>query len=305
MAIRDVLMRGDLALTPSEEKIVKLLLTDYPTSGLGTATSLARRAGVSDPTVIRLVMKLGFDGFADFQAKLLAEIESRLHSPLLMMEAKRADQAAASADQAVVITYIQSVIKALDKAMTTTPVTTYDRAARIIMEAKGQVIFLGGRFSRHVAGMLAGYIYQFRSGVVDLGALSAQQFDSIADMGKRDVLVVFDYRRYQLDVVAFAKQAAARGVKVVLFTDPWLSPVSEYSEATIVSPQEVASPYDTLGPSIVQMEALVTHILSTISETTHDRIEALEEVRRQNAITLDSVRDDELGIRDFPGPKAR
>jgi DNA-binding MurR/RpiR family transcriptional regulator len=159
MAIRDVLMRGDLALTPSEEKIVKLLLTDYPTSGLGTATSLARRAGVSDPTVIRLVMKLGFDGFADFQARLLAEIESRLHSPLLMMEAKRADQAAASPDQAVVITYIQSVIKALDKAMTTTPVTTYDRAARIIMEAKGQVLFLGGRFSRHVAGMLAGYIY--------------------------------------------------------------------------------------------------------------------------------------------------
>jgi hypothetical protein len=88
--------------------------------------------------------------------------------------------------------------------------------------------------------------------------------------------------------------------------------VSEYSEATIVSPQEVTSPYDTLGPSIVQMEALVTHILSTISEATHDRIEALEDVRRQNAITLDSVRDDgrsaldeELGIRDFPGPKAR
>ncbi|RUX43874.1 MurR/RpiR family transcriptional regulator, partial [Mesorhizobium sp. M7A.F.Ca.CA.002.09.1.1] len=53
MAIRDVLMRGDLALTPSEEKIVRLLLTDYPTSGLGTASSLARRAGVSDPTVVR------------------------------------------------------------------------------------------------------------------------------------------------------------------------------------------------------------------------------------------------------------
>lgn len=312
MAIRDVLMRGDLALTPSEEKIVKLLLTDYPTSGLGTATSLARRAGVSDPTVIRLVMKLGFDGFADFQARLLAEIESRLHSPLLMMEAKRADQAAASADQAVVITYIQSVINALDKAMTTTPVTTYDRAARIIMEAKGQVMFLGGRFSRHVAGMLASYIYQFRSGVVDMGTLSAQRFDILADMGKRDVLVVFDYRRYQLDVVAFAKQAAARGVKIVLFTDPWLSPVSEYAEATIVSPQEVTSPYDTLGPSIVQMEALVTHILSTISEATHDRIEALEEVRRQNTVTLDSVRDngrnildEEPGMRDFPGPKAR
>lgn len=95
MAIRDVLMRGDLALTPSEEKIVRLLLTDYPTSGLGTASSLARRAGVSDPTVVRLVVKLGYEGFPDFQAKLLAEVEARLHSPLLMMEAKTSRGSAA------------------------------------------------------------------------------------------------------------------------------------------------------------------------------------------------------------------
>src|SRR5687768_18516279 len=75
MTIREVLMHPGLALTPSEEKIVQLLLTDYPTSGLGSASSLARRAGVSDPTVVRLVMKLGYEGFPDFQAKLLAEVE--------------------------------------------------------------------------------------------------------------------------------------------------------------------------------------------------------------------------------------
>jgi hypothetical protein len=74
MTIREVLMHPGLALTPSEEKIVQLLLTDYPTSGLGSASSLARRAGVSDPTVVRLVMKLGYEGVPDFQAKLLAEV---------------------------------------------------------------------------------------------------------------------------------------------------------------------------------------------------------------------------------------
>lgn len=286
MAIRDVLMRQDIVLTPSEEKIVRLLLTDYPTSGLGTASSLARRAGVSDPTVVRLVMKLGYEGFADFQEKLLAEVEARLHSPLLMMETKRAS---ASQDNTIV-TYLHSIGAAIEKAVSATPLQSYDRAARLIMDARGDVVILGGRFSRHVAGMLASHIVQLRPGVRELGALSAQAFDTLVDLGRKDVLVVFDYRRYQLDVVAFAQQASARGVRILLFTDQWLSPIADQAEVTIVSPLEVASPYDTLAPAVAQMEGLVAHILATIGDAaTTARIQQLEDVRHANAVTADSV----------------
>lgn len=285
MAIRDVLMRQDIALTPSEEKIVRLLLTDYPTSGLGTASSLARRAGVSDPTVVRLVVKLGYEGFSDFQEKLLAEVEARLHSPLLMMEAKRAS---ASQDNTIV-TYLHSIGAAIEKAVSATPLQSYDRAARLIMDARGDVVILGGRFSRHVAGMLASHVVQLRPGVRELGALSAQAFDTLVDLGRKDLLVVFDYRRYQLDVVAFAQQASARGVRILLFTDQWLSPIADQAEVTIVSPLEVASPYDTLAPAVAQMEGLVAHILATIGDAATARIKQLEDVRHANAVTADSV----------------
>lgn len=298
MAIRDVLMRQDLALTPSEEKIVRLLLTDYPGAGLGSASSLARRAGVSDPTVVRLAVKLGYEGYPDFQAKLLAEVEARLHSPLLMMEAKRPS----GSEDNPILAYLASVDEAMRKAASITPLTTYDRTARLIMEAKGDIVLVGGRFSRHVAGMFAGYLLQFRANVRDIGVLSSQSLDILADLGRKDVLVVFDYRRYQLDVVSFARQAAARDVRIVLFTDQWLSPVAEFAETTIVSPLEVASPYDTLAPAIAQMEALTAHILSTLGDEGRARIERLEEVRHANAVTLDEPSQD--GARTTPGPKS-
>lgn len=298
MAIRDVLMRQDLALTPSEEKIVRLLLTDYPGAGLGSASSLARRAGVSDPTVVRLAVKLGYEGYPDFQAKLLAEVEARLHSPLLMMEAKRPS----GSEDNPILAYLASVDEAMGKAASITPLTTYDRTARLIMDAKGDIVLVGGRFSRHVAGMFAGYLLQFRANVRDIGVLSSQSLDILADLGRKDVLVVFDYRRYQLDVVSFARQAAARDVRVVLFTDQWLSPVAEFAETTIVSPLEVASPYDTLAPAIAQMEALTAHILSTLGDEGRARIERLEEVRHANAVTLDEPSQD--GARTTPGPKS-
>src|SRR5690606_34042948 len=124
----------------------------------------------------------------------------------------------------------------------------------------------------------------------------AQAFDILADLGRKDVLVVFDYRRYQLDVIAFARQAAARGMRILLFTDQWLSPLAEHAEVTMISPLDVASPYDTLVPALAQVEALVARILSTLGEDARARIERLEDVRHANAVTLD-VEDLQDGAR--------
>lgn len=288
MAIRDDLMRRDLALTPSEEKIVRLLLTDYPGAGLGSASSLARRAGVSDPTVVRLAVKLGFEGFPDFQRHLLAEVEAKLQSPLLMMEAKKPNVDEVSLEGPA-IAYMRSVADCIDKALMTTPSATYENAARAVMETKGRVYLLGGRYSRYVAGMLAGYLAQLRPNTMHVEALSAQEFDLLIDLGKRDLLIVFDYRRYQFDVIEFASRAARRGVRILLFTDPWLSPIAEHAEVTLVCPLEVRSPYDTMAPAVAQIEAFIAHILSSMTERTRKRIEELESIRREASVTFDNA----------------
>lgn len=293
MTVREILTQPDLSLTPSEERIIQVLLAEYPIAGLGTANSLAKKAGVSDPTVTRLVVKLGFDGFPDFQAKLISDVETRLHSPLQMMEAKKPQ----AGNDGPVVTYLRSVSNLIEKTIGATPVTTYDRAARLLMDAR-QVVVLGGRFSRHVAGMLGSYLLQFRSHVRDADTMSAQDFDTLVDLGRKDVLVVFDYRRYQRDVVEYSTQAAANGVKVVLFTDQWLSPIAEVAEVTIIAPQDVASPYDSLVPSLAQMEALVASLVANMTSEMRGRIEKLESIRGANAVTIDSLREDRASPSD-------
>ncbi|TIW28801.1 MAG: MurR/RpiR family transcriptional regulator, partial [Mesorhizobium sp.] len=109
-------------------------------------------------------------------------------------------------------------------------------------------------------------------------------------LGKRDLLIVFDYRRYQLDVVAFAQLAAARRVRILLFTDPWLSPISEFSELTLTCPIEVNSPYDTMASSVAQIEAVIAQILASMEKRTRERIEELEEIRLQASASLDNAR---------------
>src|SRR3546814_18900172 len=86
--------------------------------------------------------------------------------------------------------------------------------------------------------MLGGYLSQLRSDVHSISPLTLESFDSLLDIGKRDPLIVFDYRRYQTDVVEFARHAEARGAHVVWFTYPWMSPIAQIAHSGIIAESE-------------------------------------------------------------------
>lgn len=283
--VREILASHGHTLTPSESKIVQLLLADYPVAGLGTASSLAKRAGVSDPTVVRLINKLGFEHFSAFQASLLGEVEARLRSPLMMIDARRPGSGGAARG------YFLSVIQELQKTADAAVDQPYDRAADLIMRTKGRILLLGGRFSRHVAAMLGGYLLQFRPDIRLVAPLTAESYDELVDLGARDTLIVFDYRRYQTDVIDFARQAHERGLRVVLFSDPWMSPIAEIAEIVIITSGEVDSPYDSVAPAVAQMEALVARIVAREKGPVEGRIGEIEKLRTRNSVTVDGTKE--------------
>ena len=73
--------------TRAERQLADVMLKNYPVSGLGTITTVAQSAGVSTPTVARMIQKLGFSGFPEFQAELRAELNATISSPIAKHDA--------------------------------------------------------------------------------------------------------------------------------------------------------------------------------------------------------------------------
>ncbi len=69
-------------LTHSEKRAAHTLLGYYPMAGLESVTQFAKRAGVGAATILRLLGKLGFSAYSDFQEALRAELAARVQSPL-------------------------------------------------------------------------------------------------------------------------------------------------------------------------------------------------------------------------------
>ncbi len=152
MAIRDRLTDGQIAFTRAELKIVRQLLSNYPAAGLNTVAHLAAAAGVSNPTVVRFTSKLGYEGYPEFQAALLGEVQERMSSPLSMLDTRKP-----SLEQENFYQYfLRASIHALESSMQMLPPHDFEAAVEAGADLSMRVHCLGGRFSGFLAGGVIG-----------------------------------------------------------------------------------------------------------------------------------------------------
>ena len=78
MTVAAVIDAARGALTPAERRVAEVVLTSPELVAFGTVADLAARANTSGATVVRLAVKLGFDGFSDLQTAIQAELGQRL-----------------------------------------------------------------------------------------------------------------------------------------------------------------------------------------------------------------------------------
>ncbi|MES2948592.1 MAG: SIS domain-containing protein [Pseudomonadota bacterium] len=127
------------SLSPSEQRVAKLCLTD-PREFSGLAVSeLARQSRVSKPTVVRFCRSVGFDGLLDFKRKLSGTVHEG--APFIHRCVDVDDKT-----HAVAIKVIDSTTAALLKYRSDINMASMEQAAETLVEAyrqKKRVQFYG------------------------------------------------------------------------------------------------------------------------------------------------------------------
>lgn len=264
----------DGAGSAAERKVASVLLEGYPARALGTVGALAQRASVSAPTVLRFLAKLGFPRFADFQAAVLADVERQMGSPLHNLA-----EAAAEGGHIYTRTLLMQA-EALRSAAAQAVVGEFDTLAGLLADRRLAVKLLGGRYSQNLAQRLAMQLGQIRPGVTLVQQQLGFTYDTLVDAGPRDLFVMFDYRRYQEELLHFAATARATGARICLLTDTWRSPIAEHAEAVLTSPDASASPFGSRVVATAQVEALVAAVTHRIRDEARARLARIEELRR-------------------------
>jgi DNA-binding MurR/RpiR family transcriptional regulator len=262
-------------LTPSERKLASVLLGNYPLAGLNSVAELGRLAGTSAPTVLRMIQKLGFAGFPEFQSSIRAEVEAQLSTPLT----KREQLGSAGAPQGHILKRMgAAVIDNIRKSLELLDYEDFDQAVALLCDESRTVYVIGGRLTDPLADYLQRHLHATRPQVRKLAAERPLWGQSIVDMKAGDVLVIFDIRRYDRDLAKLAGHAAERGVAIVLFTDQWLSPIHKRARHTFALRIEAPSSWDSASATLAVVEALIAGVVDKLWARAEKRIGALEEI---------------------------
>ena len=264
------------ALSASERRLAQVLLAFYPVAGLESLTRFAERAGVSPATVTRFITKLGLRGYPEFQDSLREELQERLSSPLTRYELTPLAIRAGRRSSDAFATYEHSLRASVDMVSE----HDFDAVVDLLCDPRGRVLALGGRVSAFLARYLASQLHLIRPGVELIDPERSNPADHLVDLGRRDVLVVFDYRRYQSDTINSAKVAAGQGSTVVLVTDPGCHRRRRRRGSSSSPACRPPSCHSTRWSSAVALtEALIAGVLARLGETAHARMRRMDELR--------------------------
>ncbi len=260
-------------LTPAERKVAHALMADYPVAGLEPVARLATAAGVSSPTVIRLVAKLAFDSYAEFQRSLKSEVSARLSAPR-QMHAERSGGTSVGALRRTE----RLLCDGISSSLTRLPPAEFENAVALLADPRHSVTIIGGRFSSMLAEYFAAHLRILRQRVHAVSAAGADRVTSMLDLGRRDVLVAFDYRRYQRDTVRLAVAAKKQGATLIAFTDPYLSPLSSCADVILTSSVASPSPFDALTPAVALAEAVIAALVDRLGDAPRARMARYDEM---------------------------
>ncbi|MFD6368837.1 MurR/RpiR family transcriptional regulator [Streptomyces roseolus] len=282
-------MRSRLGeLSPAEREVARVLLAGYPSAVFGTVATIAERAGVSAPIVLRCASRLGHRGFPDLQAALRSELDARNASPITLYAATGTAERVAEAPTGSAGTPLGERSALVQQAVAQTFAEVapheFEEAVSLLGDPRRRVHVAGGRFTHLLAEYLGPRLMRFRDQVGLVPHKDVERTSFLTQLARRDVTVLFDYRRYETDKTLIAELARERGGEVIVFTDPWPSPAAAHAEVVLITQVPSDSPYDSLAPALAVVESLVAAVLGSMGGDGRERTKEAERTTQRTGL---------------------
>ncbi|KAA0700372.1 MurR/RpiR family transcriptional regulator [Neorhizobium sp. P12A] len=278
--VSDVIHARFEALTRAEKQLAHSLLDNYPVSGLGSITTVAENARVSTPTVARMVQKLGFKGYSEFQSRLHQEVEATISNPLT-----KHDRWASNAPGTHILNrFADAIMGNLRQTLTNLDTATFDSVASLLSERQRGLYFVGGRITGALAEYFFTHMQVIRPNTTLLSSNSSSWPQYVLNMNPGDVLIIFDIRRYEQEMVSLAIAAKRRGAEIIVFTDQWATPATKYAKHTFRVQIEAPSAWDSSVVTLFIVEALIEAVQNSTWDETSERMKTLEGLFEQTKL---------------------
>lgn len=248
----------------SQKLIARFILEHYEKAAYMTALKLGNAVGVSESTVVRFAIELGFEGYPQLQRSLQSHIKNRLTS-LQRMDVTRSR----IGDEDPVTGVLNQDIDKIRRTLETVDKESFDNAVSTICASKR--IYIQGAMS---SGLLANFMHYYLRLIFDnvtlVGAVgTAELYQQMIHIGEGDLLIAMSFPRYASGTIEACRFARESGAHIIAITDSDSSPLVQYAHTALYAYSDMVSFVD----SLVAPMSLINALIATVSATNRCRVE--------------------------------
>ena len=238
-----------------QKRIANYIAASYDKAAFMTANKLGKMVNVSESTVVRFAVELGFDGYPSMQKALQDVVRNKLTAVQRIGVAN--DR---FGNQDVVSTVLHSDMESIRMTSESLDRAALGRAVDTINHAK-HIYIVGVRSSAAIALYMSFYFRNIFDNVrlVESTATS-EMIEQMLHVGSGDVVIGISLPRYSSRTVKALEFARDCGAEVIVITDSIDAPAAKIAHHVLLAKSDMVSVVDSLVAPMSLVNALIVAI---------------------------------------------
>ena len=256
-----------------QKRIARYILDHYDKAAYMTASRLGSIVEVSESTVVRFAIEVGFDGYPEMQRALQELIRTRLTA------VQRVDVTnSLIGEDDVLDKVLGSDANKIRRTLDEIDRKSFGEAVDKIVSARS-IYIIGVRSSSTLAGFLNFNFRMILDNVKFVQTTSgSEMFEQIMNIGPEDVLIAISFPRYSKRIINAVEYATGAGADVISITDSRQSPIAAGADQLLLARSDMVSFVDSLVAPLSIINAIIVAVARKKPDDVRERLEKLEHI---------------------------
>ena len=256
-----------------QKLISAYILNNYDKAAYMTAAKLGSIVNVSESTVVRFAIELGFEGYPELQHALQEMVRTKLTS-VQRIEVTNSLIGDGDVLGKVLLSDADKIKRTLEEINREDFFGAVDDIA-----AASNIYVMGARSSASLAGFLSHNLGMiFDSVKLVQTSSSDEMFEQMLNVGEGDVLIAISFPRYSNKIIHAVNYAKSKGARVIAITDSQTSPIAMLADRKLLAKSDMASFVDSLVAPLSIINAIIVAVARKNQDALTQRLRRLEEI---------------------------
>ena len=264
---------GMPTFSKGQKRIANYILEHYDKAAYMTASKMGTLVGVSESTVVRFAIELGFEGYPEMQKSLQELIRMKLTS-VQRVEVTNSLIGEGDVLEKILMSDAEKIRRTLEEVDR----EAFEAAVDAIVAAD-KIYIIGVRSSSSLAGFLNFNFRMIFDNVKFVQTTSgSEMFEQIMSIGPNDVMIAISFPRYSKRIVNAVEYAHNAGADVISLTDSHQSPIAGVADQLLLARSDLVSFVDSLVAPLSIINAIIVAVSRKKMDDIRVRFDKLEKI---------------------------